>query len=62
MAEHARVSFIECSEPWVLEEHLIASLSVPLNLDGNTHPFRPTLSALRSAAKERARIAAVLER
>ena len=61
MAEHARVSVVEHPEPWLLEEHLIASLSVPLNLDGNTHPFRPTLSAMRSAAKQHARTGAVLE-
>jgi hypothetical protein len=62
MADHARVSFVEHPEPWLLEERLIAELPLPLNLDQNTHPFRPVLSALRSAAKARAAELPVLPR
>jgi len=54
MADHARVNFVEYAEPWLLEKNLISTLVLPLNLDQNTHGFRPTLSALRSAAKARA--------
>lgn len=55
MHQHARVSIEPISEPWVLEAQLLSSLSLPLNLDGNDHPYRATLSAARSAAKQRAR-------
>jgi hypothetical protein len=42
-------------EPWLLEDELIAKLSLPLNLHGNArHPFHPVLSAMRREAKERA--------
>jgi hypothetical protein len=41
--------------PWILEEHLIATLSLPLNLDQNRqHAFHARLSALRREAKDRA--------
>lgn len=62
MSEHAFVTITEHPEPWVLEERLIAEWSLPLNLDQNSHPFRPTLSAMRSAARQRAKALAVLPR
>src|SRR3954453_12418557 len=47
MAENAFVSWLVRDEPWVLEEELIASLDVPLNLQGNAHNhFYPTLKGL----------------
>lgn len=56
MEEHARVVFTEHPRPWEHEEELIGSLDLPLNLDQNSrHPFHPTLSAIRKAAKKRAR-------
>jgi hypothetical protein len=60
MGEHAFVTVIEHPRPWVLEEQMISELSLPLNLDQSTHPFRPTLSALRSAARQRAKELSVL--
>ena len=54
MAEHARVTVVAHDEPWVLESRLIGELVLPLNLDQSAHPFRPVLSAMRSAAKARA--------
>jgi hypothetical protein len=62
MADHARLTVVPHPEPWVLEEELIASLVLPLNLDQNSHPFRPTLSAMRSAAKAAAASLPVLPR
>lgn len=54
--QHARVCWIEDSQPWVTEEQLIATLSLPLNLRGNEHhPFFPSLSKMRSQALEAAR-------
>jgi len=42
--------------PWRVEEELIRSVSLPLNLDQNRHHnFHAALSAMRRAAKMRAR-------
>ncbi|MDH6288091.1 GIY-YIG nuclease family protein [Rhodococcus opacus] len=55
MAENALVSWIDHEEPWELEDRLIASLDVPLNLDGNSrNSFYLQLKAARAAAKRRA--------
>ena len=62
IAAHGRVGFVTHPEPWLFEEELIASLSLPLNLDQNGHPFRPTLSALRGAARASAAALPVLPR
>jgi hypothetical protein len=62
MGEHAFVTVSEHPEPWVLEEQLIARWSLPLNLDQNSRSFRPVLSAMRSAAKQRAKELPVLPR
>jgi hypothetical protein len=55
MADNALVAWLEHAEPWVLEEQLIRSVSLPLNLDQNGHhAFHAALSAMRAAAKTRA--------
>jgi len=56
MANHTKVHWVPHSEPWLLEEHLISSISLPLNIQGNKHAFRPLLSALRSKALSNARM------
>lgn len=57
MAAHARVSFVNTSEPWEIEHQLLSSTSLPLNLRGNEHhSFHATLSKLRSSARQRARV------
>lgn len=56
MAEHAKVTWVADPEPWILEDHLIETISLPLNLQGNAHhPFRSELSAIRSVARAAAR-------
>jgi hypothetical protein len=56
MREHARVAFVTCEEPWKVEEELIQNLDLPLNLRGNERNlFHPTLKAIRSEARARAR-------
>ena len=56
MDENACVAWIARPEPWELEDYLIGSLDVPLNLDGNaSNAFHPSLSAARAAAVARAR-------
>jgi hypothetical protein len=55
MASHAAVTWHATPKPWVAEAHLISTLTLPLNLDQNTHhPFTEKLLALRSAARRRA--------
>jgi len=55
MAENALVSWVTHDRPWELEDELIATLDLPLNLDGNSrHPYRAYLSALRSSAARNA--------
>ncbi len=61
MAENALVSWVEHDEPWQLEEDFIASLDVPLNLQGNPHNgFYGELKRLRADAEQNARHLPVL--
>jgi hypothetical protein len=56
LEDNAFVAWLVRSEPWVPEPKVIASLSLPLNLDHNAdQPFCSKLKAIRSAARERAR-------
>lgn len=53
---NAFVTWIVHPQPWLPEEELIRSLSLPLNLDQNrSHTFHQTLSAMRRRAKANAR-------
>ena len=61
MDENARVAWHVCEEPWKLEEELIATVNLPLNLDRNTAGvFFPVLAKLRRAAKVKARVLPIL--
>lgn len=54
--ENAHVVWLACDEPWSVEEALIRSASLPLNLDQNRHHgFHAHLSERRRAAKAHAR-------
>jgi hypothetical protein len=56
MADNAFVAWEVHEEPWLYEEELIRTLSLPLNLEGNrSHPFWSELSRLRASAKDHAR-------
>lgn len=60
MADNAKVCWVEHPQPWVLEDELLKSLSLPLNLQGNTHhPFFGLLGEIRRAAKAAAREMAI---
>lgn len=49
MAANAYVTWVEHSEPWLIEPAVIASLDLPLNLAHNpAHPFRAQLLHARS--------------
>jgi GIY-YIG catalytic domain len=52
MAQHAHVAWAAVEEPWIVEERLLSTVCLPLNLMGNTHPFMSTLRRIRKAAKE----------
>lgn len=56
MADNARLCWVACPEPWIVETQAIGSLDLPLNLSQNSgHPFHARLTALRAEAKARAR-------
>ena len=55
MERNARVCWMPVEQPWTVEDHLISSWSLPLNLRGNErHPFYSVLSDLRRDHKHRA--------
>ncbi|WP_336983296.1 MULTISPECIES: GIY-YIG nuclease family protein [unclassified Cedecea] len=56
MEQNARVHWIPAEAPWELEDKLIASIPLPLNIQGNIHKFKPTLSGMRSQAAAEARL------
>ncbi|HEX8983268.1 MAG TPA: hypothetical protein VF792_10890 [Ktedonobacterales bacterium] len=55
LERNAYVAWMIDAEPWLVEEELIRSVSLPLNLDQNRHhSFHVTLSAQRKGARVRA--------
>ncbi len=61
MARNARVVWAVTEKPWDIEKVLLGSLSLPLNLQCNKHPFVPRLKEIRKAAKDRAKMLPVVE-
>lgn len=56
MAEHARVAFVFDDEPWLLQDELIRTKMLPLNIADNAHnPYHPTLRAHRAKHRLKAR-------
>jgi hypothetical protein len=56
MADNAFVCWVTHERPWELEDALVRTLDLPLNLQGNDgHPFRIYLRAARAAARDHAR-------
>jgi len=47
MEENARVSWIQHHEPFLLEDYLIKTLVLPMNMAGNDHPFARILHERR---------------
>jgi hypothetical protein len=63
MHQNARLAWHVCEQPWKLEEQLIATVDLPLNLDQNRrHGFHPELSRIRRDAKAKARELPILPR
>lgn len=61
MEQNAKVYWIAHEEPWTLEKELISSIPLPLNIQGNSHAFKPILSAMRSKAMADAKIMAIAD-
>lgn len=55
MEENAFVCWVQHPEPWDVESGIIKSVSLPLNIQGNDHPFAETLSSMRKEAWHQAR-------
>jgi hypothetical protein len=62
MADNAQVSWITHPRPWLLEDELIETLDLPLNIDGANNPFTPKLRAIRKSAMARANELPPIER
>ncbi|MEX0576637.1 GIY-YIG nuclease family protein, partial [Enterobacter cloacae subsp. cloacae] len=56
MEKNARVHWIPVEAPWELEDKLIASIPLPLNIQRNAHEFKITLSEMRRLAAAEARL------
>ncbi|ELN2738286.1 hypothetical protein QDZ16_001356 [Pluralibacter gergoviae] len=56
MEQNTRVHWIPVEAPWEVEDKLIASIPLPLNIQGNAHSFKPTLSEKRTQAAAEARL------
>ena len=56
LENNAKVSWLIHPTPRELEDQMLGSISLPLNLKGNSnHPFHPQLTGLRKKARGRAR-------
>jgi hypothetical protein len=55
MEANAFVCWAECDDLWIVEEQLIGTLSLPLDLDQNVHhSFCLVLKAIRRTAADKA--------
>lgn len=54
MQENARVSWVQHDEPLLLERYLITTLTLPVNVRGNKHPFARELDILLRSYEARA--------
>jgi hypothetical protein len=63
MEKYAYVFWVEHENPWELEEDLLSTLSLPLNIQGNrSHPFAKELNRLRKEAIHNARELPIAEK
>jgi hypothetical protein len=61
MEANAHVSWVLRERPWELEDELIASLNLPLNLKGNCcHSFYETLTHARAICQAQANALPIL--
>lgn len=57
MSEHARVAWAVHSEPWTVENELLATATLALNIDGRSDAFSRELKHRRTQARRAARAA-----
>jgi hypothetical protein len=51
IVNNTMVAWVTTPRPWILEDHLLKRVSLPLNIEGNTsHPFSARLKELRKKA------------
>lgn len=62
MEKNARVHWIPVEAPWELEDKLIASIPLPLNIQRNAHEFKITLSEMRRLAAAEARLMEIADK
>lgn len=63
IAQNTFVAWTVTAAPWLIEKELLRSLSLPLNIAGNSrHPFCRPLKLIRKGAKEKARELPLLAR
>jgi hypothetical protein len=63
IAENTSVAWTVSEAPWAIEEEVLLSLSLPLNIKGNSrHPFCRTLKLVRKRARQNARELPILAR
>lgn len=61
MAENAYVSWVVRDQPWELEDELIATVDLPLNLQGNPHNrFHSVLTEVRARCAAQAKAMSVV--
>jgi Domain of unknown function (DUF4145) len=54
IADNTMVAWVTTPKPWLLEDHLLNTLSLPLNIEGNAgHSFSARLKELRKKAVQR---------
>jgi len=57
LSEHARVSWVEHSQPWFIEDKMLEQSTLALNVDGREHdPFARELKQRRIDARRTARL------
>jgi hypothetical protein len=54
MEENARISWVQHTEPLLLEQYVIDTLTLPVNVRGNNHPFAAQLDILLREHETRA--------
>jgi hypothetical protein len=54
MEENARISWVQHPEPVLLEQYVIDTLTLPVNVRGNDHPFATQLDILLREHETRA--------
>jgi len=54
MEENARISWVQHTEPVLLEQYAIDTLTLPVNVRGNNHPFATQLDIILREHETRA--------